>query len=111
MNPSFVLLALPDWSIVLSSPELQTFFRRDAFPTFSNRLNYLLCAMFLTRAVCQEMHSQWDLFRKIRPMIGENQQLVTDELVEFEKQLVEVQNFKRIIDHFRGIYGIYVKLI
>jgi hypothetical protein len=69
MNPRFTLLALPDWSIVLSSPELQTFFRRDAFPTFSNQLNYLPCAMFLTRAVCQEMHSELDLFRKIGPIL------------------------------------------
>ena len=34
-------------------------------------------------------------------MIGENRQLVTDEPVEFEKQPVAVQDFRRIIDHFR----------
>ena len=44
-------------------------------------------------------------------MIGENRQLVTDEPVEFEKQPVEVQDFRRITDHFRGIYGIYLKFI
>ena len=44
-------------------------------------------------------------------MIGENRQLVTDEPVEFEKQLVKVQDFRNITDHFRGIYGIYLKLI
>jgi hypothetical protein len=40
-------------------------------------------------------------------MIGENRQLVTNELVEFEKYPVEVQNCKKNIDHFRGIYRIY----
>ena len=41
-------------------------------------------------------------------MIGENQLLVTDELVEFEKQPVEVQDdCRKVTDHFRGIYGIY----
>ena len=34
-------------------------------------------------------------------MIGESRQLVTDEPVEFEKQPVAVQDFRRIIDHFR----------
>jgi hypothetical protein len=37
-------------------------------------------------------------------MIGENQQLVTDEPVE-------VQDFRRLTNHFRGIYGICLKLI
>ena len=44
-------------------------------------------------------------------MIRENRQLVTNEPVEFEKQPVEVQDFRRITDHFRGIHGIYLKLI
>ena len=35
-----------------------------------------------------------------------NRQLVTDRLVEFEKQPVQVQDFKKITDHFRGIYRI-----
>ena len=37
-------------------------------------------------------------------MIGENPQLVTDEAVEFEKYLVEVEDCKKITDHLRGIY-------
>jgi hypothetical protein len=37
--------------------------------------------------------------------------LVTNEPVGFEKSPVEVQDFKRITDHFRNIYGIYLKLI
>ena len=37
-------------------------------------------------------------------LIWENWQLVTDEPVE-------VQDFRRITDRFRGIYGIYLKLI
>jgi hypothetical protein len=44
-------------------------------------------------------------------MIGENRHLVTDEPVEFEKQPVEVQDFGRITGHFRGICGVYLKLI
>ena len=37
-----------------------------------------------------------------KPMIGENRQLVTNELVEFEKIPVEVQDCRKITDHFRG---------
>ena len=35
-------------------------------------------------------------------MIGENGQLVTNEPVEFEKEPVEFQDFRRITDHLRG---------
>ena len=42
----------------------------------------------------------------VGPMIGEKQQLVTDEPVEFEKQPVEIQDCTKIADHFRGIYRI-----
>ena len=45
------------------------------------------------------------------PMISENQQLVTNEPVEFEKFPVEVQDCKKITDHFREIYKIYPNLI
>ena len=39
-------------------------------------------------------------------MIGANQQLVTDEPVEFEKQPVEVhQDCRKITHRFRGIYN------
>ena len=44
-------------------------------------------------------------------MNRENRPLVTDELVEFEKQPVEVQQFRKTIDRFGGIYGIYLKLM
>jgi hypothetical protein len=37
--------------------------------------------------------------------------LVTFGPVEFEKQRVEVQGFRKFTDHFRGICGIYFKLI
>ena len=40
-------------------------------------------------------------------MIGENQYLVTDEPVEFEKKLVEIQDCRKITNYFRGIYRIY----
>ena len=44
-------------------------------------------------------------------MIGENRQLVTNELVEFEKEPVEVQDGRIITDHLRGIHRIYPNLI
>ena len=44
-------------------------------------------------------------------MIRENRQLVTYEPVEFEKYPVEVQDCRKITDHFRGIYRIYLNLI
>jgi hypothetical protein len=44
-------------------------------------------------------------------MIGENRQLVTDEPVEFEKLRVEVQDCRKVTDHFRGSYRIYPNLI
>ena len=43
--------------------------------------------------------------------LRKNWQLVTDEPVEFEKEPVEVGAFRRITDHFRGIYSIYLKCI
>ena len=39
-----------------------------------------------------------------RSMNGENGLQVTNEPIE-------VQNFRKIIDHLRGVYGIYLKLI
>ena len=44
-------------------------------------------------------------------MNGENWLLVTDKPAEFEKQAVEVQDFRRITHHFTGIYRIYLKSI
>ena len=44
-------------------------------------------------------------------MNRENRPLVTDEPIEFENQPIEVQDFKKITHHFRGIYGIYFKLL
>jgi hypothetical protein len=46
------------------------------------------------------------------PMIGENrQQLVSDEPVKFKKSPVEVQDCRKITDHFRGKCRIYSNLI
>jgi hypothetical protein len=42
-------------------------------------------------------------------LFGENRQLVTDELVEFENYSVDVGDFRRITNHLRGIYRIYLK--
>ena len=47
----------------------------------------------------------------INAMIEENRQLVTDELVEFEKEPVEVEDSRKITDHFRGIYRIHSNLV
>ena len=44
-----------------------------------------------------------------RTMIGKNRQLVTYELVEFEKEPVEVQDNRKITDRFRGVYRIHPK--
>ena len=41
-------------------------------------------------------------------MNGENRQLLTDELAEFERSTVEVHEFWKITDHFSRIYGIYL---
>ena len=43
------------------------------------------------------------------PMFGKKRRLVADEPVEFKKQPVEVQEFRKFTDHFRGIYWIYLK--
>ena len=42
-------------------------------------------------------------------MSRKNRRLVADEPVEFEKQTVEARDFRRITNHFRGIYGTYLK--
>ena len=44
-------------------------------------------------------------------MIGETWQLVTYEPVEFEKWPIEVQDFMKMIDHYRGMNKIYLDLI
>ena len=43
------------------------------------------------------------------PMSVKNRWLVADEPVEFKKQPVEVQDFRRFTAHFRGIYRINLK--
>ena len=42
-------------------------------------------------------------------MNRENQLLVTDEPVEFEKQPAEVQDIRKITNHFRGNFRVYLK--
>ena len=44
-------------------------------------------------------------------MIGENWQLVTEEPVEFEKSPVQVQDWRRITDRFRGVCRIDPNLV
>jgi hypothetical protein len=43
--------------------------------------------------------------------MGRTKHLVTDEPVEIEKSLVEVQDFRKINKFSREIYGIYLKPI
>ena len=42
--------------------------------------------------------------------IGENRQVVTDEPVEFEKELVAVQDCRKSPDRSRGIHRIYTPI-
>ena len=49
--------------------------------------------------------------RVLDAMIGENGQLVTDEAIEFEKHLVQVQDCRRLTDRFGGVCRIYPDLI
>ena len=44
-------------------------------------------------------------------MIRENRQLVTNEPIEFDKLAVEVQGYRKITDHIKGIYRIYPNLV
>ena len=46
-----------------------------------------------------------------RSISRENRHIVADEPVEFEKWPVEVQDFRKFTDHFRGIYRIYIKVL
>ena len=66
---------------------------------------------FSTNIDNPNLHCKWASSYELGSMIGENWQLVTDELVEFEKWPVEVQDCMKITDHFRGIYRIYPLLI
>ena len=50
-------------------------------------------------------------FSYLYPMNRVNRLLVTDEPVEIEKNLVEVQDFRKFTDHFRGIYWTYIRLM
>ena len=59
-------------------------------------------------------HWCWSLMPCISPLhwshlSGENRRLLTNELVEFEKWPVEVRDFRRITDCFRGIHRLYLK--
>jgi hypothetical protein len=48
--------------------------------------------------------------RTASSLLGKNRRLITDEPVKFEKSPVEVGDFRRITDHFRGIYRrVYLK--
>ena len=44
-------------------------------------------------------------------MMGENRQLVTNEPVEIEKLPVEVQDCRKLTDHFREICRVYSNII
>ena len=44
-------------------------------------------------------------------MIRENWQLIASEPVEFEEEPVEGQDYRKIPNHFRGIYRMYPNLL
>jgi hypothetical protein len=46
-----------------------------------------------------------------QPRNGESRALVTDDLVEFEKQPTRVQGFKKSVDNLKGIYEILSTLL
>ena len=46
--------------------------------------------------------------QKPHPMVGENRLLITNELIEFEKLLVGVQDFMKITDRFKKIHDLYL---
>ena len=59
----------------------------------------------LLKRHCWSVHEMDSL--ESATMIGKNRRLGTDEPVEFEKLPVEVQDCRKITDHFRGICRIY----
>ena len=63
------------------------------------------------RCICFEPNIAFAIKAQLESLNWENQLLVPDELVEFEKWRVEVQDFGKRTDHFRNIYGVYLKLM
>ena len=53
---------------------------------------------------------KWKILECVVGVYGENWLLLADEPAEFEKQPVEVQDFKKITNHLEWIYGIYHNL-
>ena len=50
-------------------------------------------------------------YPRLGSMIVENWQLVTNEPVDFEKEPVEVRDYRKITNHFRGIYRTFPNLM
>ena len=60
-------------------------------------------------SVCTIEHN---LDRILNPVNGVNRLLLTNEPLEFEKKnMVGVQDFIKITNHLRGLYGIHLNLI
>ena len=84
----------------------------DTLGTPENRLALLyFCFCFYFKKTLEILSSWGVVIDNYIPvlMIRENQQLVTDEPVEFEEKPVEVDDCRKITGHFRGIHRIYPK--
>ena len=55
--------------------------------------------------------STWQQYSSRAPMNEENQLLLTDQLVEFEKWPVQIQDFRKFSDWCKGIYGFFFNWI
>lgn len=62
------------------------------------------CRFFQSR-FCGSIKACFNIMKQLN---AEKRSLVTHELDEFEKYPVVVQDFRRITDCFRGIYGVYL---
>ena len=93
----------------------------ETLPNFELNLRLRLSSLFLPpqrKLLCcriSDLRRWWGVVRhpSFLPskMGGENQPLVTDEPVEFEKQPVAVQDFRKSTHHCRGMCVIYLDLI
>ena len=70
-----------------------------------------VCMWYIVLVLGRQIIRTWGIEGPFKSMIGENRQLVTNEPVEFEKTLLEVQDCRIITDHFRGIYRLYPNII
>ena len=60
----------------------------------------------------KKWYSQWNVIAKCNsiwePTLIRQNIVCIDEIVEFEKPPVQIQDFTEITDHFNVIYGVYL---